>query len=234
MHIDPSPGVVQGRYLFLRALQHSVPEFFRSLHHGCVRLKHSTSEWSCKAGVTDGWLLQVVEDTVDYWRTKPEHGGSQLLDGWNWFYYRENNAPIRPFVVTIDPPTPIYDGLWTEDPGPSIEPARLARMAHANLKAGVETPAEFKRRAERQFKRQLSEYLKYMKPLSVRGDTSSMRVTHAQWTALVFWGRATTADISKQWPSIHRYQEPEAAVRTAVSNFAKAISLTLPKPQTKK
>jgi hypothetical protein len=54
---------------------------------------------------------------------------------------------------------------------------------------------------------------------------------HAVWTVLVLVGMSP-ADIVRDWPEVksRRYGDPEQAVRTAVTRFAKLIGLTLIQP----
>src|SRR5690349_4191651 len=97
---SPAPAIIRDRHLFLRALQHWVPEFWRGFHHGAVdspeggRLSAEdcgayAEEWASHVGIRDRWLVQVLKDTLARWIEQPDDGGAQLQPSYEWFVYSE-------------------------------------------------------------------------------------------------------------------------------------------------
>jgi hypothetical protein len=224
---SPRPAIIRDRGLFLRALQNCAPEFWRSFRQSCLEGDRlSPKEWAICARVEDDWLIQVLRDTLARWIEQPDHGGSQLQPGYEWFVYAES-IPIAPFAPTFDNPYLLFNGrtprpeLTTNIEGP--ERKAIARSQR------IETADEFGRRMTEQFKKQLAEHKACLRHVSPAGDNRSQRSDHAEWTALVFSRRATVAEIAEKWLSLVRNEDAYATVHKGVERFSADIGLSIGK-----
>jgi hypothetical protein len=221
----PDLGIIRDRGLFLRALQNCAPEFWQSFQKSALQGDClSAEEWATCVHVVDDWFIQVLRDTLARWKAHPEHGGSQLHEGYDWFVYGES-IPIEPFAPTFDRPFLLFNGP-TPRPESSTDIGRQDRDEIARLQR-AETPDEFGVRMSQQFTKQLTEYKKYIRHVSPAADNRTQRPDHAEWTALVFSSRATVAEIAENWPGLGRNKDAYATVSKAVKRFAADIDLTI-------
>ena len=222
--------ITPDRYLFLCALQHCAPDFWQGL-------KRSTDYgtpfecWAERAGVVDDWLIEVLRMTVTRWREHPEHPGSQLREGYEWFAYPKDN-PVVPFAPQFTDPYPkLFSGVFSD---PDLNTAQsITQRAAIRKTRDIETPEAFARRMTVQFNKALTDHKKYLRQSIPDNDIRERRTAHAEWTALAIFGQKTdgspitVAEIVERWPDVGDY----STVHKAVSRFASDIRLTLLRTQ---
>jgi hypothetical protein len=224
-HSSPPPSIVLDRNLFLRALQNCNPGFWngfrRSALEGVDGDRLSPEEWATCAGVVDGWFIQVLRDTLARWIAQPDHAGSSLQPGYEWFVYVEYVA-MQPFAPTFDDPYLLVNG---RTPKPDLS-TNIRQMDRAEITQSlrIETVREFADRMTKQFGKQLAAHKKYLSHLA-QADLCGERTKHAEWVALVFSGK-TVAEIAEKWEGLQNNRDPYSAVHKAIARFAVDIGLT--------
>jgi hypothetical protein len=223
--------ITPDRYLFLCALQNAAPAFFAGLK-GSIDSGTSVEDWAEHVGVVDDWFMEVLRATVKRWREHPEHRGSQLAEGYEWFAY-PGDDPVEPFAVTFTDPYPQFSGI-AADPNTNTAQS-IAERSSIRKTWCIETPYAFGRRMKEQFNTALAEYKQYLRRITPLNDIRGQRREHTQWTALLAFGKMadgspiTIAEIAKRWPTLKRHKDRYATVHKAIHRFASDIGLTFPK-----
>jgi hypothetical protein len=210
---------------FLAALRFIRPEFWRSFNEMWRSGDESrVKPWLTDHHIKDPWLRMALFQTMFAWEQDPDGPNARVDDEYLWFHYDAlgmNNFPdFKPKL--IDPfPTFSYDSniprtaLFTQP----FKQVRQMISAHK-----TEPLDSFERRMTAQFTRQLKQYTNRLTGMMNYG-TNPERWRDAKWTALVFTGE-TRAAIAR---GLRKYDDAENAVARAVTRFAKAIDLSLPR-----
>lgn len=213
MHIEQNYtrdlAVAFDRALFLDSLQVQEPTYWRGLQRSMSLApsdRPTAQQWATLAGVKDEWLMEVVDNTAAHWQAHPA-GGCSCLRGDRLFVYNLDHEAVPTFSPLLDTPVPLRKGRQ------------------------VETEDEFRNRIEKQFRQQLSEYVKSTirpicrsrLPRSGQGE----RWKHAAWTALYWTGRTVPEIVAASSPTFDGGLP--AAIYKAVTRYAASIDLTINK-----
>jgi hypothetical protein len=231
MSTTATAGAV-ARYVFLQALQHDVPRFWDGLRKSwLVSGDEVLLPWCASACVVDAWMIEVIADTIAYWKAHPDSLAARL-EGAKWFYWRqldEGGFGIPPFTPKLTEPYPKMIG--TANGSQQLMNTEQKAVSVLKAQASIEDPEEFRKRVKTEIDAQLTDYVKYLRTVLSGGaaDPRQLRL-HAEWTALVGFAGKRPRDIAREWPGLRhgRYKMPDVAVSMAVSRFAKRIGLTLP------
>jgi hypothetical protein len=187
-------------------------------------------EWSSRQGlgIVDGWLIDALQQTIDHWDLTPDSPDARLEENAKWFYYVPTEQ-MPEFNPTFDKPYPTYSAPGGQNHlNRSIQTA-TTREEQLQIVKSVELESldAFRRRIERQFKRQLADYVSLARSTDIY-DSKPQLVTHSEWAASALGG-VPIAKISRaqEWEKILRKGDPESTVGKAVARFADRIGLTL-------
>lgn len=214
-------ALLRDRYLFLRALRNARPDFWRGFRSS-IQYGTSLEEWAESVGVVDPWFVEVLRDTRQFWVAHPDSDAAKLADGYEWFCWKSSPS-VQAFSPTWKDPYLLRSGAPRIDQIPNFNGSAKKKAAQ---RFTVETLDAFCSRMRRQFDDQLKVYRGYLKKMVHEGQPGQ-RVTHAEWTALVFSG-IKQSQIVRRWPNGHSGLDT-FTVSKAVNRFAKDIGLTLPR-----
>jgi hypothetical protein len=219
-----------GRAAFVIALRWKWHDLWRAMNAEVwrARPRPDLATWARHQGlgIVDRWLVDALQQTLEYWDRKPDSPDAPLERGAKWFYYARGEGTIPDFQPMLDTPYPTYTA-----PADVLERFQAVRtwedVAQVRESVKIETMEAFKRRMLGQVRQQLGEYISSVRKAVVY-DSKPRLPTHAAWTALALSGRSI-AEISREpeWKRFLRSGEPESTVGKGVARFSQYIGLTL-------
>ncbi len=219
---------LDGRTAFVLALHLCWPNFWINLRDAWKSNDPGAFEsWACAHHVVDGWLREACFQVMADWDSDPSPSW------WERIPIYIPSWPVPIFEPVLQEPFPRYDGSWSEADLRAVNADQLPALL-AEVQTHLEPIKHFEKRMLSQFKAQLRRYTKIIRQAR-DFDASPNFIRDAKWTALVFAGvpRAGIAressDLLRETKKGPAYWDAEAAVVKAVSRFAAAIELKLPK-----